>query len=174
MNRLGVERAKDSQLVAVVELGEGHCAHCYADGIQMVTGCTFGKGNIRQLGYGKFGLVLVEKATGRAIRVVPRADAQMAMKQAPFFTQYRSKGIPASEVPEEVVAPLIEKVMSAPDEELFRISEIYQYDLGPGHEDFNSFVCERCGDMVIEKYGRFHEGKKLCIPCQMAVLEGKE
>jgi len=49
MNKLGVQRAPDGQVVALVELGEDHCAACFGDGIQMVTGCTFGKGNIKKL-----------------------------------------------------------------------------------------------------------------------------
>ena len=53
MNTLGVERARDGQLLALVELGDDHCATCFADGVQMITGCTFGKGNIRKLHYGK-------------------------------------------------------------------------------------------------------------------------
>lgn len=43
MNRLGVERSPDAQLVALVELGDDHCATCFGDGIQVITGCTFGK-----------------------------------------------------------------------------------------------------------------------------------
>ena len=174
MNALGVERAKDGQLIALLELGEGHCAHCFADGVQMITGCTFGKGNIQQLGYGKFGLTLVEKATGRAVRVVPRAEVQGATKQTPFFKNYREKGIPASEVPEDVVQPLIDQVMSVPDEALLKISDVFEHQLEPRHESFASFVCDRCGDMVVEKYGRVFGDRHVCIPCQEALLAGAE
>ena len=31
MNKLGVERAPDGQLLAILELGERHCATCFAD-----------------------------------------------------------------------------------------------------------------------------------------------
>jgi len=33
MNALGVERAKAGQLLALVELGDDHCATCFADGV---------------------------------------------------------------------------------------------------------------------------------------------
>ncbi len=174
MNKLGVERAKDGQLVALVELGENHCAHCMADGVQMITGCTFGKGNIKQLGYGKFGLTLVDKATGRAVRVVPRAEGQMAVKQTPFFKEYREKGVPASQVPDEVVQPLVDRVMNAPAEEMYRITEIEHFDLDELPHPFDSFVCERCGDMVVTSYGRIHGDRHVCIPCQEALLRGAE
>ena len=88
MNRLGVERSKDKTLLALVELGDDHCAHCYGDGIQVITGCTFGKGNLKQLDFGKFGLTLVDKATGRAVRVVPKATAQLDLRNTTFFREH--------------------------------------------------------------------------------------
>ncbi len=165
MNRLGVERTGGKDLLALVELGEDHCAHCYADGIQVLTGCTFGKGNIRQLGYGKFGLTLVDRKTGRAVRVVPRAEVQLETQKTDFFQKYRMKGVPPTEVPEEVVQPLIDKVMAAPAEALFRIGEVQQYREEKKPESFRNFVCEECGELVVEDYGRLKEGKKVCIPC---------
>jgi len=173
MNRLGVERSGAKTLLALVELGDSHCAHCYGDGVQAVTGCTFGKGNIQKLGYGKFGLTLVDRKTGRAVRVVPRGKAQMQMKQTPFFTEYRMKGIPPTEVPDEVVDPLIRKVLSGPEDEMFKVSEVFDHPITAGEEDFASFVCERCGDMVVERYGRVVGGAKVCIPCQEAMLAGR-
>ncbi len=170
MNKLGVDRARDGQLLALLELGEGHCAHCFADGIQMITGCTFGKGNIQQLGYGKFGLTLVDRASGRAVRVVPRAEVQGATKQTAFFKEYREKGIPASQVPPEVVEPLIAQVMSAPEEKILKIGDIEVRDLAKPQEAFDSFDCEQCGDMVVEKYGRVVGDRKVCIPCQQELL----
>lgn len=174
MNHLGVERSGDKTLLALVELGDGHCAHCFGDGVQMVTGCTFGKGNIQKLGYGKFGLTLVDKTTGRAVRVVPKAEAQMKTKQTPFFTEYRMKGVPPTQVPDEVVEPLIEMVLNAPEEQIFNVSEIFDYEVPPKqHESFDSFVCERCGDMVVETYGRVVGDQTVCIPCQEALLAEK-
>lgn len=170
MNALGVDRSMDKQLVAQVELGDDHCAHCFADGIQMVTGCTFGKGNIQKLGYGKFGVTLFDRATGRAVRVVPRADVQNATKKTPFFQDYRIKGIPASQVPSEVVQPLVDKVMNAPAEAILKVGEVFQRSIDKPNEVFDSFVCEACGDNVVETYGRVAGDKKVCIPCQQKLL----
>ncbi|MEJ2678561.1 MAG: FmdE family protein [Gemmatimonadota bacterium] len=170
MNRLGVPRSDGKTLLAVVELGDGHFAHCFGDGVQTVTGCTYGKGNIKELGYGKFGVTLVDKTTGRAVRVVPRGEAQTRTKQTPFFTEYRMKGIPPTEVPDEVVDPLIEKVMSAPEDQLFQVSDVFDYDITEQEEDFSSFVCSRCGDMVVERFGRVVGDAKVCIPCREAML----
>ncbi len=166
MNKLGVERAKDGQLMALIEIGDDHCATCFADGVQMITGCTFGKGNIRKLHYGKWGLTLIEKKTGRAVRVVPRAEAMEATKHTAFFTNYREKNIPASEVPNEVVEPLVKKVMQAPEDELLKIGEVFEYKWSDPPHSFASFRCDLCGEMTVEPYGRILGDKKVCIPCR--------
>jgi len=165
MNALGVERAKDGQLIAYVDLGEDHCATCYADGLQVIMGTTFGKGNIKRTNKGKWAVIVIDKATGRAVRVTPRAEAMMANKQSPFFKDYREKGIPASSVPDSIVDPLIERVMSAPDEQILSISPIFEYKLEPEKHSFDSFVCEECGEMTVMQYGRIKGDKKVCIDC---------
>jgi len=166
MNELGVGRSNDGELVALVEIGERHCATCFADGVQMITGCTFGKGNIRRLSYGKWGLTLIDRRTGRAVRVVPRAEAMLANKRTEFFTKYREKGVPASKVPPEVVEPLVERVMCAPPEQLYTVGEIETKDLEEAPHSFASFVCDRCGEMVSEPYGRVLGEERVCLPCR--------
>lgn len=165
MNKLGVERAKDGQLIALVEIGDNHCATCFADGIQTITGCTFGKGNIKKLHYGKWGVTLIDKKTKRAVRVTPTAETMKANKETSFFKDYREKGIPASQVPNEVVQPLVDRVMGTPDDKILTISEIFEYDLKEEAHTFDSFVCEECGEMTVAVYGKEKNGKHICIPC---------
>ncbi len=86
----------DGQLSALVEIDRNHCSTCFADGIQVVTGCTFGKGNIRSLGYGKFALTLIDNKTGRSVRVVATPEA-MRRSQESEFIKYRKQGVPASQ-----------------------------------------------------------------------------
>ena len=165
MNALGVERAKDGQILAFVDLGEDHCATCYADGLQVIMGTTFGKGNIKKTHKGKWAVTLVDKATGKAVRVTPKAEAMLANKQTDFFKKYREKGVPASNVPAEVVEPLINNVINAPNEKLLNISNVFDYNLEPHKDSFASFVCEECGEMTVEGYGRIKNEKHVCIDC---------
>ena len=166
MNALGVERARDGQLLALVELGDDHCATCFADGVQVITGCTFGKGNIQKLHYGKWGLTLVDVATGRAVRVTPKAEAMLANKKSTFFTEYREKGVPASQVPAEVVEPLVERVMGAPEEMLLSVGPTWPYEVPHRPHSFASMVCDCCGEMVVEGYARIVGDQRVCIPCR--------
>jgi len=174
MNGLGVERAKDSQLLALVELGDDHCATCFADGVQMITGCTFGKGNIKKLHYGKWGVTLVDVATGRAVRVTPKSEAMLANKQTEFFKEYREKGVPASKVPLDVVEPLVQRVMGAPDDMLLSVGKVFQYRIEHRPHSFSGLVCDECHEMVVEGYARIVGDKKVCIPCQMRLTGAKE
>jgi formylmethanofuran dehydrogenase subunit E len=131
----------------------------------MITGCTYGKGNIKQLNYGKWGVTLIDRASGRAVRVVPKTEAMLANKQSDFFKNYREKGVPASQVPASVVEPLIAKVMGAPDAMLMKIGDVVAHSLPKRVESFAGFVCEVCGEMTVEGYGRPLGDKKVCIPC---------
>lgn len=170
MNALAVPRAKEKELLAVLELGEDHCSHCFGDGVQMITGCTFGKGNIRKTGSGKFGLTLIDRATGRAVRVVPRAAAQAGMKQTRFFQEYRMKGVPPSKVPDEVVDPLIQQVIGAPEGQILLVGPEQRVQVEKKEESFATRPCDDCGEMVVEKYLRVLGEKRVCIPCQEKAL----
>jgi len=92
MSALGVERTGDSALLAVLDLGEDHCATCFADGVQVITGGTMGKGNITKTHKGKWAVTLIDKKTKRAVRVTPKAEAMQASKETSFFKDYREKG----------------------------------------------------------------------------------
>jgi len=165
MNALGVERAKDGQLLAFVDLGDDHCATCYADGLQVIMGTTFGKGNIKKTYKGKWAVTVVDRATGKAVRVTPKAEAMLNNKKTKFFTDYRMIGKPASIVPAEVVDPLVNNVMNAPAEMLLNISPIFDYKLEPKKDSFDGFVCEECGEMTVMEYGRIKGDKKVCMDC---------
>ena len=165
MNALGAGRAPDGQLLALIDLGDDHCATCFADGIQVITGCTFGKGNIKKTHKGKWAVTLVDKKSQRAVRITPKAEAMLANRQSIFFKDYREKGIPASTVPANVIDPLVEKVMSAPDGMILDISDVFAYQHKDPPHSFDGFVCEECGEMVVMQYGRIKAEKKVCIDC---------
>ena len=165
MEALGVEqRAGAGELVALVELDEEHCATCFADGVQVATGCTFGKGNIKKLHYGKWGLTLIDRKQGKAVRVAPLAEAMEANKRTEFMAR-RKAAVPPTMIPDEIAQPLVERVMNAPAEQLFKVSGVFDYEYEAASHTFESVVCEACGEMVVERNARVQEGKVLCIPC---------
>jgi formylmethanofuran dehydrogenase subunit E len=164
MEALGVERTGDSALVALGDLDENHCATCFADGVQVATGCTFGKGNILKLHYGKWGLTLIDKKRGKAVRVVPLAAAMEANKKTEFMA-LRKQGVPPTQIDPSISEPLVERVMSAPLENLLSASEIFDYEWHDAPHTFESVVCDECGEMVVERNARIKSNRILCIPC---------
>jgi len=170
MNKLGVERAKDGQLVAFIEIGDGHCATCFADGIQVITGATLGKGTAIKTHLGKWGVTLVDKTTNRAIRVAPKGSMMAKSKATPFFKEYRQRGIPASHVPNEIVDPLVENVMNAKEVEALIIGEVFHYEYHEEPHTFDSAICERCGEMHVVKYGAKINGKQHCHSCATELI----
>jgi formylmethanofuran dehydrogenase subunit E len=164
MERLGVSHAPDGQLHAVLELDEDHCATCLADGVQVATGCTYGKGNIQRLGYGKFGLTLFERKSGRAVRVSPKAETVMQ----PLWNEFRAvrkSGVPPSQIPASIADPLFETIAQAPAEDLLSIGDVFTQTWKETMPTFQSVVCAECGERVIERNARIREGRTLCIPC---------
>lgn len=165
LEALGVNRATDGQLTALVEIDRDHCATCYADGVQIATGCTFGKGNIQKLGYGKFALTLIDNKTGHSVRVVTRPET-IRRSQESSFIQKRKQGVPASQIEAALVEPLIEHILGVPAETLFLIEEVQQGQPPAAHpHDFNTVICAECGEVVVERYARVKQGKIVCIPC---------
>ena len=86
---LEANRALDEELVAVVETDA-----CCLDAIQVLTGCTLGKGNLIVRDYGKMGFTFFNRLTGKGVRlamkpgVLPPNDRQLdlfakARKSAP-------------------------------------------------------------------------------------------
>lgn len=73
----------------------------------------------------------------------------LANKKTSFFKDYREKGVPASQVPPHIVEPLVERVMSAPEEQLLAVGEVQPREWEDPPHSFSSFVCERCGEMTV-------------------------
>jgi formylmethanofuran dehydrogenase subunit E len=165
LEALGVERAADGQLTALIEIDSEHCATCYADGVMMATGCTFGKGNIRKLGYGKFVLTLIDNKTGRSVRVATRNEV-IKRNQESEFIQFRKKGVPASKIAPELIEPAMDFILEESTVNLFNIGPVQEVKVTPGRaHDFNTIICAECGEVAVERYGRIKNGKVVCMPC---------
>lgn len=85
LSKLGVGRARDRELFAFVQLGSDHYAQGFADGVQVATGCTFGKDLIVRIPHGKAILRLVDQPSGRAVRVAPRPETIALIEESDWF-----------------------------------------------------------------------------------------
>ena len=165
LKALGAERELDMAKLVVVETGTGHAAGCFADGVQMSTGCTFGKGLIQRAEYGKWALNLIERATRKAVRVSVRPGVMQASFNSPFV-KMRQEGVPPTQVPLELSKRLVEGLLTKPEGELFTVSEIFEYPLPKASPaSFNLVLCGVCGEAIAENRARMKDGKPVCLPC---------
>ncbi len=92
LRALGVERARNKELLVRSETGKGHAAGCFLDGIMTATGCTYGKSNIEKLYYNKMAFTLIDTRSGRAVRVSLKPDFfEGALNSS--FVQQRARGV---------------------------------------------------------------------------------
>jgi formylmethanofuran dehydrogenase subunit E len=81
MGMLGLEFSQDEEIVAVVDNDS-----CAVDAIQVLLGCTFGKGNLVFRNWGKQVFTFMDRRTGRAARIsfrgpVPGSRERRALRE---------------------------------------------------------------------------------------------
>lgn len=162
MTWLKENRSEDEEIVAIVETDA-----CSADAVQVLTGCTFGKGNFIYKDYGKMALSLLSRNSGRGIRIV--------IKNGAFK-------------PDEEHLALIQKVIKdeITEDERKRFDELHYrrsceilempinrlFDMRPVSTDMPkkariepSEPCARCGEATMKSKMETVEGEKVCRGC---------
>lgn len=162
MRRLLADRAEDEDLVAVVENNS-----CAVDAIQAMAGCTFGKGNLVFLDYGKQVYTFFRRRDGEGLRVAvswegqPQSNAEQAMWQR-FYAGDRSPEV--LETVNRCKREKTEAILQAAEEELLTFSKP-QVELPAPARIFNTAVCSRCGEKVMAVRVVGEGAAAMCIPC---------
>ena len=164
MNTLGVERAKDKELMLLAETADNHAAGCFVDGLMTVTGCTYGKSNIKKLYYGKMAFTLIDVKSKKAVRISLKPKFFEKMLESPFIAE-RKKGIAPQDVDPKIADPLIEKVLNLKEEDFLDISPVFDYDFKKAPGVMEADFCDACGEAVFIDKLKFIDGKQVCIPC---------
>lgn len=84
---------------------------CFADGVEVTTGCTVGHRTLRVEDYGKIAATFVEVKTGRAVRLSPRWDVR---ERARFYASGKARHYFAQ----------LDGYQRMVDEELFSFQEV--------------------------------------------------
>ena len=164
MDALKAGRSDDEELVCIVENDA-----CGVDAIQVVAGCSAGKGNLILRDLGKHAYTFIDRKYNRAIRLVQRPEP-LIERIDPLAADLRPKVMSGIASPEEEKefqtrqSAVIEKILTIPVEELFIIREVKPEIPGKA-KIFRSVPCSSCGEMVAEHWARVSDGKFVCIPC---------
>jgi formylmethanofuran dehydrogenase subunit E len=162
IKELSSSRSEDEEFLAIVENDS-----CSIDAIQVVTGCTFGKGNLIFKDYGKQVFTFVNRNTGDTLRVSLNKDIN---EIDPEFTKLRKKAFSKSVGKEEKIEfenqknELSQRILDMPDDELFKIEHV-EIEIPEEARMFPSVKCSKCGEMVAEHRARVENGNFVCIPC---------
>jgi len=156
-------RSSDEDIVAVVETDM-----CGVVAVQFLTGCTFGKGNLINLDYGKNAFTFCRRSDGKAIRIIARPEALSS--QDDRLSALRKKMAKEELTSEE--QKLLKDAMAAKTKRIFETSLDQLFEITPVKTSIprkarvmESIICEACGEATMESRTRRFLGQTLCIPC---------
>ncbi|HET6514321.1 MAG TPA: FmdE family protein, partial [Thermodesulfovibrionales bacterium] len=166
MREVAMERiSEDEELVAVVENNS-----CAVDAIQVLTGCTFGKGNLVFRDHGKQVYTFLKRPLGYGVRIsidftLPEESAEEKEMWTRYLQGDRSEDV--LRVVHSRKARKTKAILDAPEAELLRTTKV-KIALPQEAEIYQSIPCSICGEKVAEPKARVKDGRIVCIPC----LEG--
>jgi len=163
LDNLGISGpAEDEELVAIVEHDS-----CGTDAVQVLTGCTFGKGNLVFRDYGKQVLTLLRRENGEGVRVysdlncIPVPVGYVELRQllrdnrATIEDQQRFRNLQEER---------IKQILCIAQEKILRIQTV-NTALPPKAHLFSSIMCSCCGERVASCRGFKVDEQFFCQPC---------
>ncbi|NLJ86396.1 MAG: formylmethanofuran dehydrogenase [Firmicutes bacterium] len=134
--KLGLDFSPDEQVVCVTENDA-----CGVDAVQVLTGCTFGKGNLIYRPTGKMAFSFFNRSNGESLRMILKpSEREMDRKQR------------------------LEYLLNAPVDEIFTFSRP-TFDLPERARLFDTVICQECGEGAPEHKMRLSGGKTVCLDC---------
>jgi formylmethanofuran dehydrogenase subunit E len=155
-------RAEDEELVAVVENNS-----CAVDAVQVMTGCTFGKGNLIYHDYGKQVYTFIKRPSGKYLRIsISRKKPAEPEKERQLWEKYM-KGDRSKTIIDFVHAKKSSKIrhiLTAEEHELMTVTT-GKMEVPERAMIRPSVVCSSCGEKVMDLRAKQKNGPMLCIPC---------
>lgn len=133
---LGLRFSDDEEVVCITENDA-----CGVDAIQVLLGCSVGKGNLLFHMTGKQAFSIYNRKTGRSVRLVLNKPTEERTREESFDYYHTCK-----------------------QEEMFLVKET-TIQLPERARLFDSYVCECCGESTGANWIRLSGGKKLCVDC---------
>ncbi|MBN1697005.1 MAG: SAM-dependent methyltransferase, partial [Spirochaetales bacterium] len=154
-------------LCAVIEVNS-----CFADGIQAVTGCTFGNNSLIYRDIGKTAVTLAHRGKPEGLRIMVKpAFREILQKDFPVYSLLFDRVVRERGGDEKDMADFKEKgreasfgILSYPSDSLFIVREV-PVTLPPYAPMVNSLRCDRCGEEVMETKTVKKDGLLLCRSC---------
>lgn len=139
MELLEMEFSEDEQIVCIAENDA-----CGVDAIQVMLGCSIGKGNLLFHMRGKQAFSFYNRKNGKSVRLVlkPKPDGMTREQSFDYYQSCR---------PEDMF-DVKKAVIQLPEKARL----------------FDSYICDCCGESTGANWIRLSGGKKLCLDCYQA------
>lgn len=164
IEKLEAERDIDEELVTIVENDA-----CGVDAVQVLTGCTIGKGNLIYRDHAKQVFTFICRDSGKAVRVALKASFNIDAID-PEVSKLRPKVMSGTATDEQTkefrkrMDGISQTMRETPVEEMFDIRFV-DVEIPKKARIFNSVKCSKCGEMMAESRTRVQNGEYVCIPC---------
>jgi tRNA-Thr(GGU) m(6)t(6)A37 methyltransferase TsaA len=155
------------QLLVITETN-----NCFSDGIQAVTGCTFGNNSLIFHDIGKTAATFIIRGRDKGVRIRMRPDFHAILgEKYPEFSCLFQKVVRERTGTEEDKAAFKVKgreasfgLLSIPFDSLFEWAEV-RITVPPYAPVLDSVTCTMCGEQVMESKTEKKNGKTICKQC---------
>ena len=164
VHELNVSSTGMEEVIAIVETN-----NCFSDGVQIVTGCSFGNNALIFRDYGKMAFTLA-KRTGEGIRILALSNRAREERTTEINELWQRVVVErcGSDAESEQLTKLWKelsfRILDIPDEEILDIKKV-NIDVPSYAQIFASVKCSVCGEDVMEPRSRIKAGKPVCLPC---------
>ena len=165
VKELGISSTGMEEVIVIIETN-----NCLSDGVQFITGCSFGNNALIYRDYGKTAFTLA-KRNGEALRMSVKVDSRFLEEHEPKAVELFQKVVVergGTEADQRSLGELWKqaafRMLDIPDDELFDVTRV-AVDVPAYSRIFASVKCSLCGESVMEPRVRIRDGKPVCIPC---------
>lgn len=166
LKKSGVVETVREDVLAIVEVN-----NCFADGVQVATGCTFGNNSLVYIDLGKNALTLLKRGEERGVRVYIDAEELRKKYFSKEVHELFEKVVVRREGSEEEIHELqklweeIGYMMAEIPEDEFVIHEVEIVREVERAPIFESIRCSRCGELVMSARVVYVDDEPLCLAC---------
>lgn len=162
MQYLSERRALDEELVCISETDA-----CCCDAIQVLTGCTFGKGNFIYKDIGKMAFSFISRTSSIGVRLSMKPGVMdIPEEEQNLLNKIRAQSASPDQIRkyEELHENRSKELFKKGPGAFFSIEEL-QTTMPPKARIAPSQPCENCREPVMETKLEDIDGKKLCRSC---------
>jgi len=162
LDHMSTKRSEDEELVAIVETDA-----CGADAVQVLTGCTFGKGNFLYQDRGKQAFTLIDRSTGQGVRLCMRPDGFGPEGRHQELLRRVMQDQASEQEREEFFAlhqEASKKVLDMPLEDLFSM-QTGEFPIPDMARIDASRCCDECGEPTMQSKLVQAQDRLLCRGC---------